>query len=211
MEIKFDPKNIKVVPIDQVQPNGYNPKDKETPEYEKVKESLRVKGLRLPIVVREYEDKPNFYHIIDGEQRWTAAKDLGFVDVLIYSEGVVTDQEAKELTIWYEQKVPFNELELAKLVVSMQADFPDNLVLPFTDEEMARMQELVKFNWDDYGDDKIDDTLGDKDTGELRTLSVIMSEDQYDVVIKAMDKVKEGTEISDARALELICADYLAS
>ena len=78
----FDPSRILKVPIDKVEPNDYNPKKKDTPEYKKVVESLRVNGLKQPIFVREVDGNDN-YVIVDGEQRWTAAKELGYKDIYI--------------------------------------------------------------------------------------------------------------------------------
>lgn len=146
MEIKFDPTKIKIVPIEQVRPNTWNPKDKNTPEYEKVKDSVRKKGLRMPIVVREIDI--DSYEIIDGEQRYTACKDLNFTQALIYNEGKVSDQEAKELTIFYQQQVPFNEIELLPLIKDIVSS--GEYQLPYTDKEIEEKLKMLQFDWEQY-------------------------------------------------------------
>ena len=207
MGIKFNKKNIKVVPIDDVRPNTYNPKDKNTPSFEKVKDSLRLKGQRLPVVVREN----NGFEIVDGEQRWTAAKALGFKDILIYSEGELSDKESKELTIWYEQKVPFNELMLAELVNSLKIEFPDTIEVPFNEEELIRMEELVEFNWDDYQKDPKAEEDEDSE-GDKATFSIELDEDDYAVVMEALHKARTEHETNhdDAKALVFIAKEYLS-
>ena len=113
MDVRFKPENISIIDIQLIKPNNWNPKDLDTPEYQKIVQGIRLKGQRLPIVVREIGDT---FEIVDGEQRYRACLDLAFEKILIYNEGKITDQEAKELTIWYQQQVPFNEVSLAKLI-----------------------------------------------------------------------------------------------
>lgn len=200
-----------VVPISQVRPNSWNPKDKNTKEFEIVKRSLETNGLRLPVVVRENKDGDTLYEIIDGEQRWTGWGALGNDTVLIYNEGEVDDQKARELTIWYEQKVPFNEVKLAQLVSEMVLNYKD-LNLPFPKEMIDDMVEMVKFDWDAYSVNK-DNNPEQKEDEEFRTLSVTCTKEQYEIIQSAMEKMRsvaEDNELSEARALELISAEFLA-
>jgi len=135
------------VPIDQVRPNTWNPKDKNTEEYEKVKLSIQKKGLRQPIIVRETDT--NSYEIIDGEQRWTACKELAFENVLVYNEGKVSDQEARELTIFFQQQVPFNEVELLPLIKEI-VSYTGEYELPYTDKEVEERLKMLEFDWNKY-------------------------------------------------------------
>lgn len=145
MEIVFDVKKLKVVPIDEVRPNSWNPKDKNTEEYKKIVQSIKLKGQRMPVIVRENEG----YEIIDGEQKWTACKELGFETVLIYDEGKMSDKDAMELTIWYQQQVPFNEIELAGVIKQMAEQWKD-LELPFTEEQINNYIKMDAFNWNEF-------------------------------------------------------------
>lgn len=144
MQIVFDKEKLKIVPIDQVRPNTWNPKDKNTVEYEKVKKSLELHGLKQPIIVRENKG----FEIIDGEQKWTGCKKLGWKEVLIYNEGKLGDKEAKELTIAYQQQVPFNELELSKLVNTLVVDFGKNIKVPYSELEMKTFDNLANYNFE---------------------------------------------------------------
>ncbi len=207
MEIKFDINNIRVVKIDEVRPNDYNPKDKRTEDFEKIKKGIELKGQRLPIIVRDTEDIKVPYEIIDGEQRWTACKELGSKEIIVYSEGKISDKDAKELTIWYQQQVPFNEIELASLVAEVVTKFPD-FELPFTNVEIEKFKELAGFNWEQYETNKEND---DNYEEGVKTLSIKMSDGQYQIVMNAIAKVKADADCPDGRALELICIEFLNS
>jgi len=147
MKIQFNPEKLKIVPIEQVRPNTWNPKDKGTEDYNRVLDSVRKKGLRMPIVVREIE--PDSYEIVDGEQRWTACKDLAFKEVLIYNEGKMSDQEARELTIFFQQQVPFNEIELLPLIKEI-VSYTGEYQLPYSDKEVEEKLKMLQFDWDQY-------------------------------------------------------------
>jgi ParB family chromosome partitioning protein len=149
-KITFDINKLKVVDIELIYPNAWNPKDKNTLDFEKVKKSIEINGLRLPVVVREVNGK---YEIIDGEQRYTSCLQLGYKKVMIYNEGELDDKTAKELTIWYQQQVPFNQLQLATLIKDLKVEFGDEIKLPFTDEEIEEFIRLDEFNLADYQSD----------------------------------------------------------
>lgn len=119
----------KTVPVSEVHFNDWNPKQKRTVEYEKVKESVKLNGQLAPIVVREIKDG---YEVLDGEQRFTAIKDLGLKEVWIANLGKVKDADAKSLTIWMEQNVPFDDKLLGDLLLELKGQ----VELPYTDAEI---------------------------------------------------------------------------
>lgn len=198
-EFDFDLNKLKKVNIDEVRPNTWNPKDADTDEYKNVVKSIKLKGLRQPVIVRENDG----YEIIDGQQRWTAAKELGKQHIWVYNEGSVSDEEAKSLTIWYQVQVPFNQVELSHLVVELHNH---NIDLPFTESEIADFQELSEFNFDDYSTERPDEDA----PKDFETLTINLTSQQYEIVKQALDKVQSQENCTEARAIELICADYLA-
>ena len=203
MQITFNPDKLSIVDIDEVRPNTWNPKGKKTQDYEKVKDGIRIKGLHLPIVVRNNDG----FEIIDGEQRWTACKDLGFERIPIYDEGVMSEQEAREMTLWYQTQVPFDEIALAGLLAGMHEDFGD-LEIPFTDKELEKYKQLAQFSWENF------------DTGESgemaprpkpEVLMIKVTEEQHGIIMMGIKQVQEENgECSEGRALELIVGDYLS-
>lgn len=158
--ITFDETKLKVIPIDQVQPNNWNPKDREldTESYEEVKKSLELHGFRQPCIVREINE--NHYEIIDGEQRYTAAKELQFSELVVYNEGKMTETQAKELTVAYQTQVPFVKSELAELVAEM---IKTGGRVPYAQAKTDDLLNLMQFDWGDFGGSDIEfDTTDDK-------------------------------------------------
>lgn len=210
-EITLDPKKLDVIPIDSVRPNPWNPKDKDTKEFEEVKASIKANGLRGYIVVRTnsgQNPEVDKYEIIDGEQRWRACKELNFQKVIVYNEGIVDDKRAKELTLWWDVHVEKNELSYAKLIASMIEQY-GTIKTSLDEKKIVEMQELAKFNFDDY---KKNATTPPPPIGELlKTFMIQLTNSQYDIVQQALEKAKKasGTDITDSKALEFVCAEYI--
>ena len=201
----FDPKQIKTVPIETVRPNPWNPKKHDTAEYERVKRGISLKGLRLPVIVRS---NGVGYEIIDGEQRWTACSELGYAKVIIYDAGELSDKEAQEMTLWYQQQVPFDDVLLAGLLSGMNSDYASLLEVPFSEEEISEYASLATFDLGAYQDD-----YERKAFDQIEITRVSMTKQQWEIVGAAIEKVRKAEDaerMSEGRALELICADYLA-
>ena len=63
-------------------------------------------------------------------------------------------------------------------------------------------------NWGKVVQDLLaDDEFEDND---VKTFKVVLGEEAYQIVTKAVKKVQDDNDCSEARAIELICADYLA-
>jgi hypothetical protein len=213
-KIAIDLSKLQVVPIEQVRPNSWNPKDKDTKEYQDVKASIERKGLYGFIIVRENEKDGVPFEIIDGEQRYTACKELGYEKILIYNAGVVDDRTAQEDTIWMQVQAPFNELSLAKLISKMVEDY-GSISTPYSQKKIEEMQELAKFSFDKYT--QTSTKPPQMPSGDLlKTFSVQMPSDKYDILQNALDKARKAVkeespdlDVNDARALEFVCVEYL--
>lgn len=201
MNKDFDPEKVARVSIDSVVPNGYNPKVKGSEEYRQVKHSLEVNGLIQPIFVRESDDNDK-YIIVDGEQRYTAALELGYKEIYIYNLGNIPEEEAKALTIWFEVQVPFDEMQLAPLVVEL---VDNNIELPYNDDLVFAFRDLAEFNLDEALEEH-EKTYEREDDG-LVELAVRMTDGQYEAVEKAIHEVQEAHDISMGAALVYLCSD----
>jgi hypothetical protein len=201
LEITFDKDKLEVVPIGQVKPNTWNPKEENTDEYKKVVESIKDLGQRKPVVVRHNPEGGKDYEIVDGEQRYRACIELGFDKLLVYNEGELPDAQAKAMTLWYQVQAPFDKVEEAYLVSEL-AELEVNL--PYFAAELEEMLALADFHWQEF----------DTDVGEpvtITTFSCEVTREQKEIILRALEEVKLREEgIADGRALELICADFLA-
>lgn len=197
-KFEFDEKNIKKVDIDSVSPNTWNPKQPNTKEYENVKRSLEINGYAQPILVRE---KDGGYEIIDGQHRYLAAKELGYQKIYIYDVGEISDEDAKAMTIWMQTQVPFDEIQLAPLVVELNQTA---IELPYTDNEIKVFAEMLDFDYNTKYDEAEPKEHGDDG---LKTLKLRMTPEQYEVVNSAIKYIAKEENVSDGRALELLCAN----
>ena len=105
----------------------------------------------MPIVVREINDDNYKYQVLDGEQRLTAALDLGFDKIWIVDLGEISDEEAKSKTIWMEMAVPFDQEQLGKLLVELV----DKVELPYSNNEIEVISgvSLISEDDEDFEDD----------------------------------------------------------
>ena len=200
IEFKFDATKVEQVPIDDVLPNEYNPKERGSDKQKNIQRGMEMKGLLLPIFVRETK---NGLEIVDGEQRWTSLKASGNDKALIYNLGKITDQEAKELTLWLEEQVPFDRVLQAELVKSMVDTYQD-LQLPYMDDEVENMIKILDYDPDALMDEEFDDP----DSDEFDKLTIRMTKDQMELVREVIKFVQEEQDCSEGRALELICVEF---
>ncbi len=205
--LSFDPKKIKIVDIDKVRPNSWNPKDKNTEELKAIERGLEAKGLLEPVVVRSN----NGYEIIDGEQRWTGMKNKGAKKIAIYDMGEVSDDEAKELTIEYQLQVPWDEAKYAKFVLDLTsyADLSD-LVLPEEEDKLRELVRLAQFDFNTMPEEK---PMSEFVEEEMRTLVFDLEKEALEIVQEALKvMIDQGgtSKMQQGTALELICAEYMA-
>lgn len=142
--IEFNPENVKLVSIDKIRVNSWNPKVSDTEEYKRIVDSIRVNGFKQPIIVRDNPEGDTEYEILDGEQRWRACRELGFDKIYIYDAGEVSDIDAKSVTIWMETQVKFSELELAPLVVELNKL---DMKMPYSKDEIEDFSHMLEFDF----------------------------------------------------------------
>ena len=101
-----------------------------------------------------------------------------------------------------EVQVPFNEIDLSHLVVELDEA---SVALPYTEAEIADFRHMSEFSFDNFDDDD-----GEFEDNDVKTFKVVLGDEAYQIVTKAVKKVQDDNDCSEARAIELICADYLA-
>lgn len=201
MELKEYNGQILRVNIDDVIPNTWNPKLKNHDKVEYIKDSIKLNGFKQPVQVREHPTLEGKYEIIDGEQRWTAMKGLGATEIYVYNNGQVSDEDAKSETIWWQVQVPFETIALAELVTELAAM---EMELPYSSKELAEFKEMTEYEGKENPAD------GETPPDGFKTFKVRLGDEAFDVVQQALSLIKDEYECNDARALELMCGDYLA-
>ena len=73
-KIEFPVLNVRMIPLDQIVANDYNPNKVATPEMALLKHSIEEDGYTQPLVVY-YDEKQQVYIVVDGFHRYQCAKE----------------------------------------------------------------------------------------------------------------------------------------
>ncbi|MBC8588076.1 IbrB-like domain-containing protein [Paratissierella segnis] len=73
-KIEFPVLNVKMIPIEKVVANDYNPNKVAGPEMKLLKKSIEEDGYTQPIVVI-YDEEQDLYTVVDGFHRYRCAKE----------------------------------------------------------------------------------------------------------------------------------------
>jgi hypothetical protein len=133
-------------PLSSVRPNGWNPNRMAPHVYESLRHALKQDGwlASQALLVWGTDDKgARRDAIIDGEHRWTVAREIGFTEgPMVFLDGI-PEARAKALTIaMNNRRGEFDDALLADLVKSIEADIDAaNLALDLAlaDSELSAM------------------------------------------------------------------------
>jgi ParB family chromosome partitioning protein len=155
---------VKPIPLVQISPNPDQPrKTFSEAELKDLSESIKEKGVLVPIIIRPVQNKPYLYEIVAGERRYRAAKMAGLSEIPALVK-TLTNQNAMEIALienvqrenlnpieeaeGYEnlmQKCAYSIEDVSKLI-GKSASYIRNLMrindLPESVKEMVRNGEL---------------------------------------------------------------------
>jgi len=201
------PLEARVIDIERLYANTWNPNRQDTFMYEKELASIRTFGFVSPIIAREVGTE---FEIIDGEHRVKAAKQLGYSELPVWNLGTVSDAKAKQLTIVLnETKGHADPLALRELLVDLmtiESMSMDDLleVMPFPPERFEGLLAMPDVDLSTMVDPATPGS-GEKIVERIYRLP----RDAAAVIDDAIERARGDTDIADWRALELIAADFL--
>lgn len=113
----------RVVPIDRLRPNPYQPRSSfDQAQINELAQSIREYGLLQPLLVRPYP-QGNEYQIISGERRWRAAQEAGLTEVPVILREC-SDQEMLEMALVENlQREDINPIEAARAYQRLIEEF----------------------------------------------------------------------------------------
>jgi ParB/RepB/Spo0J family partition protein len=123
--------DFRLVPIDKVEKNDYNPNSMEAELFEEITRQVKEEGMNQPLLCRVNPAKEGYYLIIDGEHRYEAAVIAGkkFIPIIVVP---FDETRAKVRTLSMNglrgQNIP---IKLARLLVDLHKEF--------SSAEIARM------------------------------------------------------------------------
>ena len=89
--------NVKIVPIENVMPNDWNPNVQDDKVFDALVENIMEVGMDEPLLVRQLDD--DTYQLVNGEHRYEACRVLGFDEVPIIVARDFDDDMAKFQTV----------------------------------------------------------------------------------------------------------------
>ncbi|MDF1613947.1 ParB/RepB/Spo0J family partition protein [Desulfurivibrio dismutans] len=120
-----------VCPLQAVVPNPHQPRKKvDDTALQQLAESIREKGVLLPLVVRRLDDER--YEIIAGERRWRAAGLAGLAEVPVLVKDVSPQDQLEMALVENIQRQDLNPLEEAEAYLRLVQEYG------LTQEEVAR-------------------------------------------------------------------------
>ena len=150
-------KNFKVVELTELRKGRIKLKTQTPATLGKMRQSIQRTGQVSVLAVREIKEREKtVYEIIDGGDRYDIYKDLKYSDVMIYDFGVISDAEAREIALQLNSFNFFNEvdaIQVAKVFIELvKNNTPCKLAnyLPFTEQEIKELSELLNFDWTQF-------------------------------------------------------------
>lgn len=195
--------DAQTVAVTSIRGNSWNPNRMDPTMYRKELASIRKFGFVDPVTVRIVEGG---FEIIDGEHRWRAAKELGYTEIPIYSLGLMAEAQAKQLTIVLnETRGRSDPKRLGSVLRDLLETEPktDLLdLLPYSPPIFDKLTGAMEL--EDWDQPALAPT-----TGWLERTYRLPAE-AAEVIDEALAKAKNGEELADWQALELVAADFLS-
>ena len=136
----------------------YNPRQITDDEMEKLKNSINEFGYVAPIIVNKHNN-----HIIGGNQRYEALKELGYadVDVIFVDEPDIQREKALNIAL---NKISgeWNEVKLQPLLEELSLSELDIELTGFDEYEITELSFINDIEYDDDFDLNDDDLAPDK-------------------------------------------------
>lgn len=122
------------VAIERLFPNPRQPRRHfdETALHE-LEDSIREKGIILPIIVRPSQNQPGLYEIVAGERRWRAAQRVPLHEVPVVVRELSDTEQFELALIENIQREDLNAIEEAEAYQRLMRDFG------YTQEQMAHL------------------------------------------------------------------------
>lgn len=146
-KLEFPCLNVRLVPIEKVVANDYNPNKVATPEMKLLAHSIEEDGLTMPVVTY-YDKEVDKYIIVDGFHRYTIVKEYFKSDVIAV---VTIDKDIKDRmasTVRHNRARGVHKVDLqAEMVVELiKKGWSDEEVakhLGMTFEEVLRLKQVT--------------------------------------------------------------------
>lgn len=202
--------NVILVPVDQIDPNPWNPNVQSDFIFGREIESIQSFGFVDPVTGRRKPD--GRYEIIDGEHRWKAAKQIGMTELPFNDIGEIDDARAKKLTLVLNELKGKPDTEmLSDLLGDIKDALGDEfeLGLPFTDGDLKTLLADDRIDWNSNAKPGVDGVDEEKGDWKVVTLQLpkdlaMRFKDQVERVKKLLHPGEDAARTSPIASVEAI-------
>lgn len=202
---------IKTISINQIKENNWNPNEIDEFEFSILVKNIKDKkiGYTQPIEVRAISK--DRYQVVDGAHRLRACKEAGLTEV----ECVISDYDdtqAKLQTLAKNKlRGTINIVKAANLIAELNKDITlDDIggAVGFKKEELEDSIKLLQIppNFE-IG---LQELVKKEELEAPMSLQFVVTKEQAEIIEQAVELVCNQEQTKRGRALELICADFLA-
>jgi hypothetical protein len=173
----------------------------------KLEENIRKSGNYETITVRPHPEFEGRFQILNGHHRVEILKEVGIREVKC-DVWNVSDAEARLLIATLNrlegQDVPELRMSLLK---NLMNDYDPSALESLIPESTGQLEEIMKLCKEEFDEaqKEIKKTLShfESDIPDLRILDFFLDSEQYEVVVAALDKLKEASGLKDKN--EALC------
>jgi len=143
---------LRLVNINNVFPNDYNPNEMSADLMAKEAEAFKRFGVIRSVLVRQVGKSR--WSIVDGEHRYKILKEAGMTRIQVRDLGNISDEEAKTLTVVLNEiKGSPDFIKSAELFAAIKNYTVEDIssFLPYKSVELQTMIDAVGFDFSEYG------------------------------------------------------------
>jgi len=199
---------IKLINVNEIRLNKYNPNIMEPELMTQLSERMKEEGILQPILLRNVKPKGKTkYEVVDGEHRYLAAKKIGYEEV----PTIVLDKKLPEAIIssinMNKLRGEFDTLKLAEVIHTLHETYSMEELeekLGYTSEQIEGLENLLNYDFDSFSDEGVE---LEKGTAEEYEFKIMLNAKQNGIIEKAIETTgKENV----ADALVVVCLEYLS-
>lgn len=202
---------IKTIPINQIKENNWNPNELDESAFMALVQNIKNSkvGYTQPIEVREIDR--DVYEVVDGAHRLRACIEAGLTEVECVLS-VYDDNQARLETLAKNKiRGTINLVKAANLISELNKEISLDDIEERTFynrqeiEDSLRLLEIPK----DF-EMNLQDIANKEESEAPVTVQFIVTKEQAEIIEQAVEMVSQREKVKQGRALELICADYMA-
>lgn len=202
---------IKTIPINQIKENAWNPNEVDEFEFSILVKNIKDKkiGYTQPIEVRAIGKDE--YEIVDGAHRLRACKEAGLTEVECVVSNYDDTQAKLETLAKNKLRGAINIVKAANLIAELNKDITLDDIggrVGFKKQELEDQIKLLEIPPDfEIG---LQEIAKKEELAAPISLQFVVTKEQAEIIEQAVELVCSQEQTKRGRALELICADFLA-